>query len=697
MKKFICYLFVLLFVFKLTAEIKVMNPVKGRWANKQILVLDTSDGADYFYSLNGEDPEISGFAYDGPVLLDVTGDINLKITRAFEEKTEIHFFVNPELPAEENNTSSSIDERRSFVYSFLDTGIINYFAGNKISIPKSLRYTFENTPVNFIPGKTISYSDKCTLARSIPCTVTDGKLYWRFIINTIPKSSGNYYRQDLPFTIKNWNTIVFNDDNLLFKIDSEYWKLPQKSRVIDRKVSHSIYWQSLFFEEGNTVEYYELPPIPELVTITNDDGSVSFVLDGDDSYSMTFKSEDYEFYDLYNELNADTFAGDYLKKSSEIAVYSNSFYQGSFHVDYEVDKRLPSYPVFTPSIPGFHVRGQVSLNVKTSGNNNLYISVSDPLILEDSNYSADSPKFKEWAEAPVFKKYGNSADIVLSAKNDRPVFYRVKAYSQSGKSRSDVSEYTVLIDNYSFYFDASGDKLLADGSKEYPFTSFEQLEPVLKDYKSVNIFVTGKMVLPENPVVLNIGCEITGLDNAFIEVPEKTSILVKNASLQISNCRIAKSSQNVKSSNTNLITVENGKLSVSNCDVFFQGGKNSSLVDASSSEISVNGTSATVTAQNYASCIAALNCRINIENCKTAVVSDTSVGFSVRDSDFTCSNTFFRLTGSLGRVCELFNSTGTLSDNEFSADLKRVKANGNAFYADGSSTITEKGNYSLGF
>lgn len=699
MKKIICLLFVLFSVFKLTAEIKVINPVKGRWANKQILVLDTSDGADYFYSLNGEDPEISGFAYDGPVLLDVTGDITLKISRAFEEKSEVHFYVNPELPSSGSNAkdSASVDERRSFVYSFFDTGIVNYFAGNRISIPQSLRYTFETVPENFIPGKTISYSDKCTLSRSIPCTVTDGKLFWRFIINTIPKSSGNYLRKDLPFTIKNWNTIVFDDENMLFKIDAEYWELPQKSRVLDRKVSHSIYWQSLYYDAENPVEFYELPPLPELVSITNDDGSVSFVLDGDDSYSMNFKSDSYDFYDLYTELNADTFSGDYLKESSEIVVYSNSFYQGSFHVDYEVDKRLPSYPVFTPSIPGFHVRGQVSLNVKTTGNNNLYVSVSEPLILDDSNYTADSPKFKDGGTAPAFKKYGNSADIVLSAKNDKPVFYRVKAYSQSGKARSDVSEYTVLIDNYSFYFDEDGDKLLADGSKEHPFTSFEQLEPVLKDYKSVNIFVKGKMVLPEKTVVLNIGCEVTGLENAVIEVPEKASVLVKDASFSLSNCRIIKSAQSARSTRQTLINVEKGKLFVSNCDVFFQGSKNSSLIDASSSEINLKGSSATVTAQVYASCIAAVNCRINIENCKAAVVSDTTVGFSVRDSDFTCKGTSFRLTGSIGRVCELYNSKGTVTDNEFSADLKRTGSNGSAFYADTSSSITESGNYCLGF
>ena len=63
------------------SQIKVLSPEEGNWSNMQPLVIDNSDGAEYFYSLNGSDPKTSGFAYDGPVLIDVTGDIELRIAK----------------------------------------------------------------------------------------------------------------------------------------------------------------------------------------------------------------------------------------------------------------------------------------------------------------------------------------------------------------------------------------------------------------------------------------------------------------------------------------------------------------------------------------------------------------------------------------------------------------------------------------
>ena len=40
-----------------------------------------AENEEYLYSLDGTDPEEFGFAYDGPVLLDTTGDIKLRIKK----------------------------------------------------------------------------------------------------------------------------------------------------------------------------------------------------------------------------------------------------------------------------------------------------------------------------------------------------------------------------------------------------------------------------------------------------------------------------------------------------------------------------------------------------------------------------------------------------------------------------------------
>lgn len=676
----------------LYGEIKVVSPVSGRWANKQMLVIDTSDGADYFYSLNGENPEISGFAYDGPVLIDMTGEIKLKISRAFEEKSEVNFYVKPSFP------EKSTEAERSFIYSFYDSGMLNYFSGNRIDIPSSLRFSFENNAQNFTPGKTISYSEKCSLSRFLPCTVTDGSLYWRFMIRTNPKSTGNFSRRDLPFSIKDWNTIVFENKNLLFKIDSEYWSLPKESRVLDRSVNHVIYWQSLDYKAGNPVEFYNLPPEPKLLSTTNEDGSVSFFLEGDDSYSMSFIPEDNEIYDLYTELNADTFSGDYINESSVVAVYSDSLYQGTMNASFVVDKRLPSYPVFTPNISGFHARGQVDLSVRTSPNNNLFIAVSEPLVLNDSNYSADSPKLKEVDTQKFnFKKYGSEAKIVLSSSEDKPVYYKVKAYSQMGALKSEISEYSVLIDNYSFYFDSEGDSLFSDGSKDHPFVSFDQVWNSLKDYRNVKFMVKGKLRLPDHEIVLPVDCEVTGLGNAVIEMPENASMVIENASLRLSGLRILKPVQGSKNSSQYMIKLVNSSFEQVDCDVFFAGQKNATLIDSNSSEVNVSNSAFTVSSQVYASFIKATDSRVSIDKSKIALVSDTSTGISVRDSELNVEDSSFRITGTLGRACEFYNSTGTLKGNEFSADLKTNTAALLPVYKDEKSRVVESRNYSLGY
>ena len=53
-----------------------------------MLIIDNDDNGDYYYSLNGADPEAFGLAYDGPVLIDLTGEITLRIKKVGKKKVE---------------------------------------------------------------------------------------------------------------------------------------------------------------------------------------------------------------------------------------------------------------------------------------------------------------------------------------------------------------------------------------------------------------------------------------------------------------------------------------------------------------------------------------------------------------------------------------------------------------------------------
>ena len=96
MKKnhFIAAIFALLITSPVFSQIDFLSPLTGEWANKQMLIIDSSNSAgDYFYSIDGSDPESFGFAYDGPVLLDVEGNIKLKVTKIPEFK-EAYYVLN---------------------------------------------------------------------------------------------------------------------------------------------------------------------------------------------------------------------------------------------------------------------------------------------------------------------------------------------------------------------------------------------------------------------------------------------------------------------------------------------------------------------------------------------------------------------------------------------------------------------------
>ena len=104
------------------AEIKILIPVAGVWANKQMLVIENSEEGDYFYSLDGSDPESFGFAYDGPVLIDLTEQVKLNVSfvskNGKKEKASVSYEV---IPDDGQRTSY-----RDFVRTFYKTGVYSY-------------------------------------------------------------------------------------------------------------------------------------------------------------------------------------------------------------------------------------------------------------------------------------------------------------------------------------------------------------------------------------------------------------------------------------------------------------------------------------------------------------------------------------------------------------------------------------------
>lgn len=689
-------LFFSLFCQNLFAEISLLSPVKGTWANKQILVIEDTKAGDYFYSINGSDPERFGFAYDGPVLLDMTGPITLKVTYvAHNGKKES---VAVDYTVIENDGYAA--PYSVFISSFYDTGIINYSSGSVITVPETLEYSLGLPPDSFMKGQDLFLSEKSVLTRSIPCVIWDkaSDVKWRFVIKTFPQTPGIYSRRDVPFTITDWDTIAFTDNNLLYKIDSDFWELPKKPKTIDRTKSHMISWQNLEFQPGNPVEFFVLPPKPELLSRQEPDGGITYYFEGDDSYAMAVLSEDdNQYQELFTELGVDAFAGDKVSGIFKIGVFTNSVYQGEVEASYKIDKRPPVNPIITSNVDGFYSRENITAHIQGVSDTDLYVAVSEPLLL-DYDVAIDDPN------APIFQQVsadnfklctGSQDEVVLAANKDGPVYYKVRAYSQSGENASQISEYSVLIDQYNYYYDSESDSEIADGTMQHPYKDFAKCLEAINKSSAVCLNVLGNIVVPEGKNTLSANCTIVNKANGTFVFEGDSSLVVKNASLELSNFRFL-SKKGKSSSIIPLIKLENAVLTLDNCEAGIEFGKNGTFIDSYKSVINITDSIISVSAVAYTSFISAVKSRISIKYSTLNAVADTCVLISANQGELNIANNSMKVSGKAGRISELFGAEALFENNTFNAQLAK-KGKMTAIYADKDSNLAENKNNNYGF
>ena len=696
-KKLLTVLSFIFLLLPLAAEIKLLSPVEGVWANRQMLVIDNSSGEDFFYSIDGADPETFGFAYDGPVLLDVAGEVQLNVTRIAADGKKESASVVYTVQADDASKTSYKD----FVKTFFDGGILNYSAGSELVIPADLSFYLGLPPENFMPARTLKLSAASVLSRFIPCTVFDSQrnLKYRFVIKTYPQSAGVYSRRDVPFEISDWNTIKFNDDNQIYKIDSEYWELPKEPKFIDRSVSHMISWQPLEYDSSNPVEFFVLPPRPEIVRDELEDGSIVYSLKGDDSYSLSVLNEaDGNYSELFSKVGIDAFYGDQVYGSVTLGVFANSVYQGDFTVSYNINRRPPQMPVIKTNAEGFVSRGSVEVKITGSRGADLYIALSEPFNLDegDLNYSANDERFKEVSLGAWKKVKGDSYTLHWAQNGLKPVYYKVAAYSKSDENSSSLAEYAVVIDQSNYYFDATGDASLADGTALHPFTDFKQLEKALVNQRVVKLCVKGEMAINKNYNVSS-NFEITNGGDARLKFGPDGSLTVKASTFEISDCRIHNTADLSKKSIVPLIKLENSVLTMKNCVIGADFARNGTVIDATNGIINISDTIASANAVSYVSFIASVKSRISIKNSSINTNAETSVIISADGGNVTAQKNEFLVSGGNGRIAELFGLTASFKENSFKARITNSASKIQPLYVNKATKLTEEKNSVQGF
>lgn len=706
-KSFALFTLLILFVSRLACQndtaIKVVSPVKGSWSNCQMLVIDNSDNAEYYYSINGSNPELSGTLYKEPVLLDATGDVTLKIARvlphsaASATQVQVKYSVNPDDGAAYSETFGP------FISKFFESGTVDYVCGSSFEIPDSLQFNFDDEKESFLPGQSLSIFKNNVISRYVPCTVKDelsGKK-WRFIINTIPEDSPSFTKRDVPFEITDWKTITFKNKSYIYRIDDQFWSSYDEPVVLERNKEHKIYWQSINFSSGNPVECFVLPAAPKIKEKKDENGSVVYSLSGDSSYLLGITDSQGRIL-LYKKVGIDTFYGDNFSGNLDISVYSSSVYQGKITKAFDVKKRIPSRPEFETA-SDFYSRKTVKVHISSEPESQLYYSVSKPMII-DELYTVWTPdlfadKTLEFGEyiTPSQSETENKAEVLLNALNEGAALYKIRAYSTAGKNTSPVAEYTCVVDSYNYFVNEMAACEASDGSYEKPFTDLAQCLETLNRKQSARV----KLLSPvhaDGKYQLECNLEIVNSEDCSMIFTPDTTLTVKNSSLVLKDCNLSMENSNPDSQKeaVPVLKLENSVLDMNNCQIAALFGKNGSFIDAYQSSVNLNNTIGSVSAGNYCSFVTGIRSRVTSHESFINVCGQTCVVFTLNESKLELKDNSFKVTGGMGRIAELFGTTGTVSNNIFNSELSEA-GKSSALYKDSASSIKENGNEQYGF
>lgn len=654
----------------------LINPVPGEWANKQPLVIELSPGEEVFYSIAGTDPLASGFAYDKPVLLDVDGDVNLRIAvvqpNGIRKNISVRYTV-------KKTFSPSDAVAKDFISGIEQNPLVAYVAGDELAIPPTLSYCFGSIPADWMIGQSLAMNPMVAVSRYIPCMVTDEneQSIWRFVINSRPYIAGSFSHRVVPFEISDWSTLTCVDDKYIYRIDDGFWARYKQPIEINRSEPHVISWQSISYQRGNPIQTFVLPARPE-ISVERAKNGVATVTAGGEGFRIAAADYNGEATEMFEAISIDAFAGEHIAGVMSVAVYYNSVYQGHEDIAFNIDRKPPKPPVITSDTTVSLARSAV--NVSVAAERDAYVCVA-AISQKASAGEIDAPSQAAFTEVPF-----STANISL-APEENSVLYTVRAYAVDGAgNKSSVVTYSVTIDANNFYVSEFADPKIADGSAERPYADLAACLEAASGSTLPHIFVEGTVKVPDGSYIEFLrDCIIDGVSDDAHLIFYGDGIKVRNAGLTINNCVL--SFQQGKN-DTHFILLEDALLSVVSSEISGVAGQNGVLIDADSSIISLIDSGLTVTASNYASSLSAVDSEISMRQTRVSASASTSVAMSVHQGKGSFSGSSFYVTGNIGRVAEFFASNISLSNNIYAPSLPGYDGT-SLIFADAKSVVSD--------
>lgn len=706
----------------LFAEWTVVNPAPGTYANAQTLVIETRAGEEIFYSFSGSDPLISGLAYDGPVLLDVQGNVELRIVSVdiAQNRSErvINYSVEP---------SYSENEAHNEFLKSLETGpVFDYSAGNRMAVPFTMEYSFAENNV-FEKGKEISLSKESTVERFLPVNFregADGTKVWRYVLHLLPGRTGELTRRDVPFAIRDWTKIAFTDPKLLYSLDGDWWQGAAQGATVDRSEENTLYYQSASYTAENPVTRVTIPEKPALNIERLFDGSIKIsaapqkpALQGSAAYdspasadseaslfrlsSSVYSNRKIIGDGLYPYLILDTFSGDKIEETIPLDVYYDGIYQGTLFAEIDLNRTTPNIPLVQSSALSSYWRDDVTVTASARRNLKIFASVSNPVEIKPS-FSLPELSSIKFERGEYNRYYG--VPITFFADTEKILAYKVSFYTEdSDGTKSETVDYSVVIDKYNYYVDSSSSVPDSDGSPSKPFKDLRPLSRIVNSSSFSHFFIRGQVELPSGEQSLASNVEFTGLDDARIILPANSAFVLKNSGFFAENVifeksvstrrDLSKKPRAAAASLTNLFVMDHSAATLRNCTIIAGFTGDGTVFNVTGGALSLEGCGITGNAQGFSSAITAVGSKISVKKSRVLSIGTTAVNFSSNGGTFMLDNNVVQVTARNGRSAEFIDSAVSLSDNKFSAEVSvRAPAYKMIYTAGSTSFVKNEGN-----
>jgi hypothetical protein len=676
--------------------VQVISPKSGTWANLQPLVLETKSNAEVYYSLNGSDPLKSGFAYDGPVLINTDGDVTVRISAVLKNISE-SFSI---------NYTVTKKEPLPFIFQKNFNAFVTINSKTAIDIPNTYEYEIGQSGIKN-PGCLLKFDKPVAISRLVPLVIYSGVDEYRYVLQTGDEKALCYLSgSQFDVTFNQWNYITFkNGGPVVYSVDGGTLMQSKSGHIkIDRSKDHTISWYynnpyditnkntKINKEDNKSFEKKLFVPakttligVPESFVSTK---AVSLQAKNSD-YLLGFKDDNGQ--QVYcQQLTVDVLAGDAIGFDKNISFYYDGAEQGSVSVAFIIDKIPPLAPEIISSASKFYSRENVKIDFDSDAT--VYYAIADPIISKTGFY-LDKNNIDQFPLLHVtdnaFKKYDGNP-LILESPDTSARLFTVYAYSKDfAGNKGKTSTYRVIVDTSNYYIDKKvqlvSEEIEEDGSPAFPYTNLDSLAKLATSTKKNIVHVKGHFVsVPALNVTGNLSIEGDG-DTRF-DFAAGCGISVTGGDLSVNACTM----KYVEYTSNDIfrkymINVQNASLFLSDCELVSRPGATGSAINVQNSKIRVENTGITVQAIAYVSTISAENSELVLKELRSVGVAQTAVGISVNKGMCSLDSCTFSFLADLPRALECTNSSIYLKDSRY--ESKKSMNNVPAIWMDKTSKL----------